>query len=71
MFQPGNSFTVTSLKVRIGTMVTRTSEMSKRTGQIHQLVFWLVRIKKQQLSHATSFINIGVQMYSRTVNAKK
>lgn len=49
MFQPGNSFTVTSLKVRIGTMVTKTSEMSKRTGQIHHLVFWLVRIKKQQL----------------------
>lgn len=71
MFQPSNSFTVTSLKVRIGTMVTRTSEMSKRTGQIHHLVFWLDEIKKQQLNHATSFINLGVQVYSRTVNAKK
>lgn len=71
MFQPGNSFTVTSLKVRIGTMVTKTSEMSKRTGQIHHLVFWLVRIKKQQLSHATFFINIGVKVCSRTLNAKK
>lgn len=68
MFQPGNSFAVTSLKVRIGTMVTRTREMSKRTGQIHHLVFGLVRIKKQQHSHATSFINIGVEVYSRIVN---
>lgn len=71
MVQPGNSFTVTSLKVRIGTMVTRTSEMSKKPGLIHHLVFWLVRIKQQQLSHATSFIKIGVQVHSRTVNAKK
>lgn len=67
MFQPGNSFTATSLKVRIGTMVTRNCQMSKRTGQI----FWLDRIKQQQLDHATSFINIGIQVHNRVVNAKK
>ena len=45
--------------------------MSKRTGQINHLIFWLDRIKQQQLGHATSFINIGVQVQNRTVNAKK
>lgn len=31
--------------------------MAKRTGQIKHLIFWLDRKKRQQLSHATSFIN--------------
>lgn len=45
--------------------------MSKRTGQINHMIFWLDRIKQQQLDHATSFINIGVQVHKRAVNAKK
>lgn len=45
--------------------------MSKRTGQINNLIFWLDRIKQQQLDHATSFINTGIQVHNRVVNAKK
>lgn len=45
--------------------------MSKRTGQIKHLIFWLDKIKKQQLGYTTSFINKGAQVHNRAVSAKK
>lgn len=43
--------------------------MSK--SQIKHLIFWIDKIKKQQLSYTTSFTNKGAQVHNRAVIAKK